>query len=130
VRQTLERVMREKGMWKEPKTMHTEIGDFSYYDDDDGNANASTNAANNQSAGGTRDYTVNTESLIGKPSSYFQNNNNAGSWGNNSTRGFRNNTTGWSGNSSGFGGNTSSGFNQNTNFGANPSFATTPTLQN
>ena len=120
VRQTLERVMREKGMWKEPKTMHTEIGDFSYYDDDDGsgnaNGNASTNAANNQSAGGTRDYTVNTKSLIGKPSSYFQNNNNAGSWGSNNTRGFGNNTTGWSGN--------------NGDFGANPSFATTPTLQN
>ena len=30
VRQTLERVMREKGMWKEPEVMHTEIGDFHF----------------------------------------------------------------------------------------------------
>ena len=28
----------------------------------------------------TNDYTVNTENLLGKPSSYFQNNNSTGSW--------------------------------------------------
>ena len=34
VRETLERVAKEQGVYKEPKVMHTDIGDFSYYDDD------------------------------------------------------------------------------------------------
>ncbi|MBQ4399685.1 MAG: hypothetical protein II830_00160, partial [Alphaproteobacteria bacterium] len=38
-RQTLERVMREMGLYKEPKIMHTEIGDFHVYDDDDSISN-------------------------------------------------------------------------------------------
>lgn len=38
-RQTLERVMREMGLYKEPKIMHTEIGDFHVYDDDDSMSN-------------------------------------------------------------------------------------------
>ena len=25
--------MKEKDMWREPKVMHTEIGDFHYFDD-------------------------------------------------------------------------------------------------
>ena len=59
------------------------------------------------------DYTVNTESLVGKPSSYFQNNNsvfvnnNTGNLGNN-------NTSSWN-NTNGFGRNTNNGFNANTN---------------
>ena len=69
--------------------------------------------ANNGQVTTNSDYTVNTESLVGKPSSYFQNNN----------------TTDWN-NTGGFGGNTSNGFNQNANFGANPNYGATPTLQN
>ena len=62
----------------------------------------------------TNDYTVNTENLLGKPSSYFQNNNS---------------TSNWSGNSGDFGGNLYNRFNQNTNFGTNLSYGTTPMLQ-
>ena len=60
------------------------------------------------------DYTVNTENLMGKPSSYFQDNSSVG----------------WSGNTDGFGSSTNSGFNQNTNFGENPRYGTTLALQN
>ena len=63
----------------------------------------------------TNDYTVNTENLLGKPSSYFQNNNS---------------TSNWSGNSGDFGGNLYNGFNQNTNFGANLNNSKTHVLQN
>ena len=54
--------------------------------------------ANNGQVFANSDYTVNTESLVGKPSSYFQNNN----------------TSDWN-NTGGFGGNTYNGFNANTN---------------
>ena len=85
--------------------------------------NRLNNSINNGQVTTNSDYTVNTESLIGKPSSYFQNNNSTGGWGNN-------NTSGWNNNTVGFGGNTSNGFNQNTNFSANPNYGTAPTLQN
>ncbi len=85
--------------------------------------NRLNNSINNGQVTTNSDYTVNTESLVGKPSSYFQNNNSTGGWGNN-------NTSGWNNNTVGFGGNTSNGFNQNTNFSANPSYGTTPVLQN
>ncbi|MBR3676221.1 MAG: hypothetical protein IKN71_03705 [Alphaproteobacteria bacterium] len=42
LRQTLERVMREKGMSKEPQVMHTEIGDFTYYNDNKTDNSGST----------------------------------------------------------------------------------------
>ena len=45
LRQTLERVMREKGMSKEPQVMHTEIGDFTYYDDNKTDNSGSTDPA-------------------------------------------------------------------------------------
>ena len=51
---------------------------------------------------------------MGKPSSYFQDNNSAD----------------WSGNTGNFNGNSYSEFNQNTNFGVNPSYDTTTVLQN
>ena len=70
VRQTLERVMREKGMWKEPEVMHTEIGDFHFYNDN--NNNVSTSESNTADNSGQPTYTNNT---VGQPSSYFQNNN-------------------------------------------------------
>ena len=78
--------------------------------------NQLNNNANNGQITTNSDYTVNTESLVGKPSSYFQNNN----------------TSDWN-NTGGFGsGVSNSGFSTNinmgttTNFGANQSFATTP----
>ena len=80
-----------------------------------GSANSYNNTGgyNNYANYNATDYTVNTENLMGKPSSYFQNNNSVG----------------WSGNTDGFGSSTNSGFNQNTNFGENPRYGTTPTLQ-
>ena len=54
--------------------------------------------ANNGQITTNSGYTVNTESLVGKPSSYFQNNT----------------TTGWN-NTNGFGRNTNNGFSTNTN---------------
>ena len=53
--------------------------------------NRLNNNTNNGQVFANSDYTVNTESLVGKPSGYFQNNNsvfpnnNAGNWGNNYT---------------------------------------------
>ena len=100
VRQTIERVFKEKGMWKEPKVMQTEIGDFTYYDDDDNDASTASS----------------TESLVGKPSSYFQNNNTS-DW---------NNTGGFGSGVSNSGFSTNINMVTNANFGANQSFATTP----
>ena len=79
-----------------------------------GSANSYNNTGgyNNYANYSTTDYTVNTENLMGKPSSYFQDNSSVG----------------WSGNTDGFGSSTNSGFNQNTNFGASSSYGTTPTL--
>ena len=88
-----------------------------------GTSGGFNNGTNNGQTFANSDYTVNTESLVGKPSSYFQNNNTGGFGGNNNTSGWNNNTVGSSD-------NTSNGFNQNANFGTNPSYGTTPTLQN
>ena len=77
--------------------------------------------ANNGQVTTNSDYTVNTESLVGKPSSYFQNGNSV--FANNNTSNLENNnTSGWS-NTGSFGGNTNN--ETNANFGANQSFATT-----
>ena len=100
VRQTIERVFKEKGMWKEPKAMQTEIGDFTYYDDDDNDASTASS----------------TGSLVGQPSSYFQNNNTS-DW---------NNTGGFGSGVSNSGFSTNINMGTNANFGANQSFATTP----
>ena len=100
VRQTIERVFKEKGMWKDPKAMQTEIGDFTYYDDDDNDASTASS----------------TGSLVGQPSSYFQNNNTS-DW---------NNTGGFGSGVSNSGFSTNINMGTNANFGANQSFATTP----
>ena len=58
--------------------------------------------ANNGQVTTNSDYTVNTESLVGQPSSYFQNNNSA--FVNDNTSGLgNNNTSGWSNNINDFG---------------------------
>ena len=79
-----------------------------------GSANSydNTGGYNNYANYSATDYTVNTENLMGKPSSYFQDNNSAD----------------WSSNTAGIGSSSNSGFNQNTNFGASSSYGTTPTL--
>ena len=72
--------------------------------------------ANNGQVTTNSDYTVNTESLVGKPSSYFQNNNTS-DW---------NNTGGFGSGVSNSGFSTNINMGNNANFGANQSFATTP----
>ena len=103
VRQTLERVMREKGMWQEPKVMHTEIGDFHYYDDN----NTADNTGENNTGG--------------LPSDYLQNHNTGGGY----------NQSGINGNNNDFGATnnfgTTNNFNNGTNFGATSSQNQTPT---
>ncbi len=66
-----------------------------------GTNNGFNNNTNNGQVFANSNYTVNTESLIGKPSSYFQNNNSAGvannstgSWENNVTSALSSNTSG------------------------------------
>ncbi|MBR1826014.1 MAG: hypothetical protein IJ770_05455 [Alphaproteobacteria bacterium] len=87
------------------------------------------NGANNGQVFANSDYTVNTESLVGQPSSYFQNNNNYDST-------FGGNTNGLNSNTTNLNNATNGGFNQSTNFGTKPSFAivpnsaATPAIQN
>ena len=107
VKDTLRRVMTERGYFANPVTIHTEIGDFTSYADEDSplvkknqaQVNAHNpfepqaeiqvkppfssayqgTAYNNNSqevpAQQNGIYSTNNESLIGRPSSYFQNNN-------------------------------------------------------
>ena len=86
-----------------------------------------TNRLNNNTNNGqittNSDYTVNTESLVGKPSSYFQNNNTYGS-------AFGANINGLSGNTNNLNNTAIGGFNQSTNLKTNPSLNTTPIFQN
>ena len=84
--------------------------------------NNGVNGINNGQVFANSDYTVNTESLVGKPSSYFQNNNTSNISGSN--------TSGWSGNTNNLNSTANGGFNQNTNFGTNLSSVTTPMFQN
>ncbi len=77
------------------------------------------NGANNGQVFANSDYTVNTESLVGKPSSYFQNNNSV----------FVNNNAGGFGNNKTSGANTTIG-QQNNNVGSNNSIVQSITALN
>ena len=129
VQDTLRRVMTERGYFANPVTIHTEIGDFTSYADEDSplvkknqaqlnahnpfepqaelqvkppfsSAYQSTMYNNNSQEVLTSPvqqngiYSTNNQSLIGKPSSNFQNNNTGGF--NNSSNGLTNPISGWS----------------------------------
>ena len=81
--------------------------------------NQLNNNANNGQVTTNSDYTVNTESLVGKPSSYFQNNNSV----------FVNNNAGGFGNNNTSGANTTIG-QQNNNVGSNNSIVQSITALN
>ncbi len=75
--------------------------------------NRLNNNTNNGQVFANSDYTVNTESLVGKPSSYFQNNNSV--FVNDNTSGLgNNNTSGWSNNINDFGNQNNDGWNYTT----------------
>ena len=76
--------MKEKGVWKEPKVMHTEIGDFHYFEDDNTNTAGGIATGNNVTTDNNFSQPANENNfnqpadntgLTGQPSSYFQNNN-------------------------------------------------------
>lgn len=79
VRQTLERIMREKGLHQEQQVLHTEIGDFSYYPNSSNNSTLAENMASNASLGNSN-ADNNTNNSLNTAQSGYEAAVAAGSW--------------------------------------------------